>query len=191
MKIIKNYSDYLISENINYHIKNNISVTNNIFRIDSDSFYFLLKEVRKLYDNQIIELIDIDEELYSSSDIGRFDYYNGELVPLDIPMISYDSLKEEAKYKGKSVNLNKPIRSSGPKKYKVYVKDPKTSNVKVVHFGDIKGGLTAKINNPEARINFSKRHNCPSKKDKTTPGYWSCRLPKFKNLIKTDYSGYW
>lgn len=28
----------------------------------------------------------------------------------------------------------------------------------------------------EARANFRARHNCDSKKDKTTAGYWSCRM---------------
>jgi hypothetical protein len=87
------------------------------------------------------------------------------------------------------------MRSSGPKKYKVYVKNPKTGNVKVVNFGDMKGGLTSKINDPEARKSFVARHKCDRKwnlpEDKLKASYWSCRLPRFKNLIKTDFSGYW
>jgi len=98
----------------------------------------------------------------------------------------------EAKYKGKEVNLNKPMRSSGPKKYKVYTKNDK-GNVIVVNFGDAKGGLTAKINNKEARKAFSDRHNCPAKKDKTKAGYWSCRLPRYASLLglKSSFGGYW
>jgi len=98
----------------------------------------------------------------------------------------------EAKYKGKEVNLNKPMRSSGPKKYKVYTKNDK-GNVVVVNFGDAKGGLTAKINNKEARKAFSDRHNCPAKKDKTKAGYWSCRLPRYASLLglKSSFGGYW
>lgn len=60
----------------------------------------------------------------------------------------------EAKYHGKEVDLNKPMRSSGPKKYKVYVKDPKSGNVRVVNFGDVKGGLSAKVSDPKARKAF-------------------------------------
>ena len=98
----------------------------------------------------------------------------------------------EAKYKGKEVKLNKPMRSSGPKKYKVYTKNDK-GNVIVVNFGDAKGGLTAKINNKEARKAFSDRHNCPAKKDKTKAGYWSCRLPRYASLLglKSSFGGYW
>jgi hypothetical protein len=185
---IKKYTEYLISESIKYHIDNNISVTNNIFRTGSESFYSLLEEVRNLYDDEQLFLEGLDKELYESTDIGRFDIFEGQNVPLDIPMLN------ESEYKGKKVNLNKPMRSSGPKKYKVYVKDPKTGNVKLVHFGDAKGGLTSKVNDPEARKSFVARHNCDRNwkpEDKLKASYWSCRLPKFKNLVKTDYSGYW
>ena len=98
----------------------------------------------------------------------------------------------EAKYKGREVKLNKPMRSTGPKKYKVYTKNDK-GNVVVVNFGDAKGGLTAKINNKEARKAFSDRHNCPTKKDKTKAGYWSCRLPRYASLLglKSTFGGYW
>ena len=98
----------------------------------------------------------------------------------------------EAKYQGREVKLNKPQRSDGPKKYKVYTKNDK-GNVVVVNFGDAKGGLTAKINNKEARKAFSDRHNCPAKKDKTKAGYWSCRLPRYASLLglKSTFGGYW
>jgi hypothetical protein len=189
---IKKYTEYLISENIKYHIDNNISVTNNIFRVNSDSFYSLLKEVRNLYDNGQLILEGLDKELYDSTDIGKFDYYNGELVPLDIPVFNEDFLKEEAEYKGREVELNKPMRSSGPKKYKVYVKNPKTGKVIVVNFGDAKGGLTAKVSDPKARKAFAARHQCHLKKDKTTAGFWSCRINRYGSLWggKT-YPGYW
>ena len=79
----------------------------------------------------------------------------------------------------------------GSKKYVVYVKNPKTGNVKKISFGDTTG-LKAKVSNPEARKNFAARHNCSSKKDKTTAGYWACRINKYGHLWggKT-YPGYW
>ena len=105
---------------------------------------------------------------------------------------AYGKRVDEAKYHGKEVKLNKPMRSSGPKKYKVYTKNAK-GNVIVVNFGDAKGGLTAKINNAKARKAFSDRHNCPTKKDKTKAGYWSCRLPRYASLLglKSSFGGYW
>ena len=42
-----------------------------------------------------------------------------------------------AKYRGKTVKLNKPFRTPGEsKKFAVYVRDKKTDNVKKVRFGD-------------------------------------------------------
>jgi hypothetical protein len=100
---------------------------------------------------------------------------------------------EEAKKKKKNTKpIGKPMRSSsGGKAYKVYVKDPKTGNIKTVRFGS--GGLKAKINNSKARAAFSKRHNCPQKKDRTKASYWSCRLPRYAKLLglKSSFSGFW
>jgi len=100
----------------------------------------------------------------------------------------------EAKKKAKknTKKLNKPMRdSSGGKAYKVYVKDPKTGNIKTVRFGS--GGLRAKINDKKARNAFAARHKCSTKKDKTKAGYWSCRLPRYSKLLglKSNFSGFW
>ena len=47
----------------------------------------------------------------------------------------------EAEYRGRKVKLNKPMRGDVAK-FKVYVKDPKTGNIKKVNFGH--GGTSAK-----------------------------------------------
>jgi hypothetical protein len=196
MKIFKfneiNNDEYIeISEAFKYHLDNNKTVIENIFRPGSEEFYNIIKEGRKLFESGKINLCDLDKELYETTDIGKFELFDGELVPLDLPMDNIDFIREEAEYKGKEVKLNKPTRSSGPKKYKVYVKNPKTGKVKVVHFGDVKGGLTAKVSDPKARKAFSSRMNCPSKKDKTTAGYWSCRINRYSNIFGKSYPGFW
>jgi hypothetical protein len=193
IQLFENFNS--ISENLQYHIDNNLSLIENIFRPRSDAYFELLHESRTLFDKGVLrELNEEDELLFANSDIGKFGYHDGMMIPLDFPMVDEEDL-DEAKYQNKEVQLNKPMRSSGPKKYKVYVKSPKTGKVVVVHFGDAKGGLTSKVNNPEARRNFAKRHNCAEKVKKAnaklTPGYWSCVLPRFKNLVKTDFKGYW
>ena len=49
------------------------------------------------------------------------------------------------KYSEAEKALNKPFRTpSGPKKFAVYVKDPKSGNVKIVRFGDPKYGNQAR-----------------------------------------------
>ncbi len=85
----------------------------------------------------------------------------------------------DAEYQGRKVPLNKPMRGD-VKKFKVYVKDPKTGNVKKVNFGH--GGSSAKRktmrirkSNPKARKSFRARHNCANPGPKTKARYWSCR----------------
>jgi hypothetical protein len=103
------------------------------------------------------------------------------------------AINEAKKAKKKNTKkLNKPTRdSSGGKAYKVYVKDPKTGNIKTIRFGS--GGLRAKINDKKARNAFAARHKCSTKKDKTKAGYWSCRLPRYAKLLglKSNFSGFW
>jgi hypothetical protein len=88
----------------------------------------------------------------------------------------------EAEYQGRKVTLNKPTRGD-QKKFKVYVRDPKTGNVKKVNFGH--GGKTAKRlgqktmkikkSDPARRKSFRARHNCANPGPKTKARYWSCR----------------
>lgn len=177
------------SSNLTYHLENKISVLENIFRPGSTSFFELLRESRNFQEL----LSDGDRVLFEESDLGLWAKFEGEMVPLDLPMLC-DEFITEAEYKGKKVSLGKPMRSSGPKKYKVYVKNPKTGRVKVVHFGDVKGGLTTKINDPAARRSFIARHRCRRKwkpSDRLSAGYWSCNLPRYKNIFSGSYSGYW
>ena len=89
---------------------------------------------------------------------------------------------DEAKYQGREVQLNKKLPGD-TKKFKVYVKDPSTGNVKKVNFGH--GGKTAKRlgqktmrirkSNPAARKSFRARHNCDNPGSKLKARYWSCR----------------
>lgn len=192
MKHIKLFESFSgrISEELEYHINNKMSITENVFRPGSNKYFDLIKEARELFDNNQIELSELDTELYESTDIGRFTEYEGQIVPLDLPMETIEELNE-AEYKGKEVELNKP-RRGGAKKYHVYVKNPKTGNVKKISFGDVHGGLTAKVSDPKARKSFAARHKCDTKKDKTKAGYWACRINKFGHLFggKT-YPGYW
>ena len=189
LKLFENFSGK-ISENLQYHIDNNKPIVENVFRPGSNKYFDLIKEARELFDNNQIELSELDTELYESTDIGRFTEYQGKMVPLDLPMENIEELNE-AEYKGKEVKLNYPMRG-GTKKYYVYVKNPKTGNVKKIAFGDVHGGLTAKVSDPKARKSFAARHKCDTKKDKTKAGYWACRINKYGHLWNgRTYPGYW
>ena len=162
----------LLSEGLQYHIDKQIPLFETIYRIGSDSHLSLIKEARKMYSRNVIDLCEEDEKLIKTH-LGEFGMYEGESVPLDLPML-------EAEYRGKDVPLNKPKRG-GPKAYYVYVRDPKTKKIKKVTFGS--GGLRAKIKNKEARNAFAARHNCKDKKDRTKAGYWSCNLPRYAQAL--------
>ena len=82
-----------------------------------------------------------------------------------------------AKFKGKSVRLNKPSRirkgqaGYGRKKSQVFVKSG--SKVKRVTFGV--PNMRIKKNVKGRRKSFRARHNCATAKDRTTARYWSCK----------------
>ena len=83
----------------------------------------------------------------------------------------------EAKYKGRTVTLNKPMRGD-TKKFKVYVNSGKKNadgsiKVKKVEFGA--RGMNIKKNNPKRRAAFRARHNCANPGPKTKARYWSCK----------------
>jgi len=78
----------------------------------------------------------------------------------------------EAEYQGREVKLGKPT-AGDVKKFKVYVKNPKTGKVIKVNFGQ--KGVKIKKNNPGRRANFRARHNCDNPGPRTKARYWSCR----------------
>lgn len=78
----------------------------------------------------------------------------------------------EAEYQGRSVKLGKPMQGD-VKKFKVYVKNPKTGKVVKVNFGD--PNMRIKKSNPARRKSFRARHNCANPGPRTSARYWSCR----------------
>jgi hypothetical protein len=180
----------IISEGLKYHLDYEIPLTENVYRPLSENFFKLINEVRELYKNGMIDLNE-DEIDIVESDMGEtVTLSDGSVIYLDVPFIEENL--NEAEYKGRKVQLGKPMRNSGGGKYVVYVKNPSTGNVKKISFGDVHGGLTAKVSNPKARKAFASRHQCAKKKDRTTAGYWACRVNRFGHLWggKT-YPGYW
>jgi hypothetical protein len=129
-------------------------------------------------DNNVMDEVDFHSKLSRGHKPDWYQLNTPEFKPFDK---SKDDL-EEAEYQGRKVKLNKPMRGD-VKKFKVYVKDPKTGNVKKVNFGH--GGTSAKKageetmsirkKNPEARKSFRARHKCDTAKDRTTARYWSCK----------------
>jgi len=169
-----------ISDNLKYHIDNNINLSETIFRVYSESYFSLINEVRELYFNDQIRVPNRDLWIIES-DLGKSVILeDGRKIWLDIPFEIGEPLNE-AKHRGKDVKLNKPFRTpGGPKKFAVYVKTPK-GTIKKVTFGD--PNLRVRNANKKAAKSFRARHKCDQKKDRTTAGYWSCNVGRYAKSL--------
>ena len=101
--------------------------------------------------------------------------HDKDLLPASHASSSKKSDEEvtKAEYQGEKVTLNKPRRiKGGNKKFEVFVQSG--GKIKRVAFGD--PNMEIRRDDPKARANFRSRHSCDTKKDKTTAGYWSCRM---------------
>lgn len=162
-----------ISEGLKYHIKEGVGVDKNVYRPDSECFFNMFKEVRKLHKEGRYKLNENEKHYILETDLGEFGMFEGQEVPLDHPMVNEE----------KDPPIGKPSKNTeGGKKYKVFVRDPKTGNIRKITYGDKKGGLKGNWNSAEARSSFAARHKCAEKSKKPnkrlTPGYWSCRAHK-------------
>ena len=173
-----------VSRELWYHINNDISLEECVFRYGSPKYFTIINEARLL---QCEQNIDFDNQTRAllKTDLGKFATYKDEEVALDFPMLT------EVAKKKKDPPIGKPKRG-GSKAYYVYVRDPRTKRIKKVSFGS--GGLRAKINNPKARNAFAKRHRCTTANDRTTARYWSCRLPRYAKqlgIAANNPGGFW
>jgi len=183
--------DIKVSKELQYHLDNKISLSENVFRIYSDKFFSLINEVRWLYDNNKIRLNEEDIWIVES-DLGKkVILENDEEVFLDAPIYEDDlwEIITEAKHRGKNVKLNSPFRTpGGPKKFAVYVKTP-SGNIKKVTFGD--PNLRVRNANKGAAKSFRARHKCDQKKDRTKAGYWSCNVSRYRKKLGLKSSRSW
>lgn len=172
------------------HIVEGVPFCDSIFRHGSVAYFETINLARDLYNAGLLET-DWESAEMLESDMGQQVNLKGlGTVYLDTPFLEEDL--DEAEYNGKDVELNKPKRG-GSKKFYVYVKNPKTGKVKKVSFGAKSGGgnLAVKLRDPKARKAFADRHNCDQKNDKTKPGYWSCRLPRYAKSLGLSGGGTW
>jgi hypothetical protein len=195
----------IISEGLQFHLIEEIGVEHNIYRPGSSKYFNLFREVRDLSEIGLYKLNPAEKYFINETDIGEWDFYDGQLVPLDYPIIEGDEsikpsiplqvLEEKRKrkssskkkkttpsgnlYKGRKVELNKPKRG-GSKKFYVYVKNPKTKKIKKVEWGA--KGMSVGIHDSARRKSFAARHKCTTTKDKTTASYWACRTGRYPHL---------
>lgn len=84
MKLLK---AVLLPNSLQYHVDNNLSLYENVYRYSSDAFVNLFTEARTALREGKIKLNEEDLKLLNETDIGLYGMYEGEKVPLDLPMI--------------------------------------------------------------------------------------------------------
>lgn len=175
-----------LSEGVEWHINENVPFSSPVYRAGTSKYFLLIREARRLYlEGKYVPLEEFERDLLES-DLGEWSVYEDELVPLDFPM--QESELHEAKHKGKDVELSKPKKGGGGKSY-VYVRDPKSGNVRKVTFGSsMPDAMGDSEEARKRRKSFGERHNCADKKDRTKAGYWACRATKF---FGRDIPGWW
>ena len=77
----------LLSEGLLYHIEHKLPLFETVYRIGSEKHLALIKEARKMYSRNVIDLCEEDEALIKTH-LGEFGIYEGESVPLDLPMLN-------------------------------------------------------------------------------------------------------
>lgn len=79
--------------NLDWHIKNGKSLSENVYRYSSKSFLSLFSEARQALSEGMISLSQEDSKLIRETDIGLYGEYNGIEVPLDLPMEEEDDIE--------------------------------------------------------------------------------------------------
>ena len=195
--------------NLQYHLYNKLTLSECVYRYSSDSFIQLFAEARQALRDGKITLNEQDLLLLETTDIGEYGMYEGQKVPLDLPMIDegdYDSLEDEIANNEFGMDYNQlgpnekewvddEIENLNEGEYRgkdVPLNKPKRGGSKkfYVYTKNKKGnvvkvsfggttGLNVKIDEPGARSSFAARHQCDTKKDKTKPGYWACNIGRY------------
>ncbi len=195
--------------NLQYHLDNKLTLSECVYRYSSDSFIQLFAEARQAFRDGKIVLSEQDILLLETTDIGEYGMYEGQKVPLDLPMVDegdYDSLEDEIANNEFGMDYNQlgpnekewvddEIENLNEGEYRgkdVPLNKPKRGGSKkfYVYTKNKKGnvvkvsfggttGLNVKIDEPGARSSFAARHKCDTKKDKTKPGYWACNIGRY------------
>ena len=175
-----------VSENLKYHVDNQLTLSESIFRVGSDAYEDLINEARKLYAENKLQLSEDDAFIVERLQTGKKGTWKNpktkkkETVTLDDPKKQPPSMGN---------NLFHVFRAN-PKG----TKDPDTGLVKAMQIGfgersDKNGVNMIKKHQEEGNRNaFLARHNCKSKKDQYASGWWSCNVHLFyKQLgLKTN-----
>ena len=79
-----------ISEGLTYHVENKIPLHESVYRIGSEKHFALINEARKLWVRGLID-VSKDDQAILETHLGNFGMYEGEKVPLDMPMVNEEN----------------------------------------------------------------------------------------------------
>lgn len=152
-----------LSESLQYHIDNKLSITESIFRIGSEGYADFVNEVRRLHSIGGIELSADDTFIVEKLDTGKTGIHDGKKVKLDSPTRISDG---DHKFQ--------VFRDSGKKNADGEI------IAKRIAWGD--PNSTIKNDDDAARESFLARHKCSEKtleKDGMDAGWWACNVHRF------------
>ena len=72
---------------LTYHLKHGLPLSENIYRYSSEGFLQLFTEARSLHRDGYLQLCENDRILLEETNIGEYGEYEGQKVPLDLPMV--------------------------------------------------------------------------------------------------------
>jgi hypothetical protein len=167
-------------------LKTILHASSEIMEMDEDMVDSILSDGHGWAIDHIATAADDMEEVYHflANTLNAYDGDTNAGYEDEFGNVEAISLNE-AKYKGRTVKLGKPMKGD-VKKFKVFVKN-KGGNVVKVNFGD--PNMEIKRDNPKRRKSFRARHKCAQAKDRTTPKYWSCRMWSKKPVSKMIEEG--
>jgi hypothetical protein len=176
-----------ISEGLEYHLERNIPLMESVYRIESEAWLDLVNEARILWEGGEIELEE-DDLFLIGTDAGRTGIYEGEEVLLDVPFYVEDDI-DEAEYRGRKVDLNKPFRTpGGPRKFAVYTKN-ESGNIIKLGFGQ--PGMRVNNDDPDKSRSFRKRMRCDNPGPRWKARWWSCNVARYRKLLGIKSSRPW
>ena len=105
---------HLISEGLQYHIDKKIQLHESVYRIGSEKHFELIREARALWVRGIIDVSEDDQAILETH-LGNFGMYEGEAVPLDMPMVN-----EEKYYITRNLGRGQGMSLVKDKEFKSY-----------------------------------------------------------------------
>tara|TARA_Y100000389_G_C17457776_1_gene519374 strand:- start:1272 stop:1808 length:537 start_codon:yes stop_codon:yes gene_type:complete len=167
-----------ITEAVRYHVDNDLSLTESIFRIGSEGYAGFACEVRELYYQGVLELSENDLFIVEKLNTGK------------------KAIFQKRGESDKKVILDSPERlpKGERKKFRVYRDSgKKTSDGEIIAF-EIKWGdpkRTVKNHDEGARKSFLARHKCSEKKDMDKAGWWACNVHLFWKQLGLESDKPW